>query len=119
MEKLRLCGVFFITYAASSHLHILPLPDRGETIQDDDQPLEIDHSESGAAGGDIPEAIERRHVRHADCNGRQCAVGSTIDDTLLTPVRAPADDIERLAPERMEGVGDRHCKSGGSHTGCS
>jgi len=115
----RQCGIFLITYAASLHLHIVRLLGRGETIQDANQPLEINHAESRTAGSDFPEAIELRHVRHADRNGRQCAVRSPVDHTVLTPVRAPTDDIECLAPEGMERVSDGHGEPGGSHTRCS
>ena len=118
-DELCLCGVFLITYAVYLPLRIVCLHGRGETIKDVNQPLEIDHAESGAAGGDTSEAIERSHIRHADRNGRQGAVRRSVNHTILPPVWVPADDIERLAPEGMEGVGDRHCKPGSCHTGCS
>ena len=75
--------------------------------------------ETPLAAGYQPELVQRGDIGERSGDRAKASVVARIDNPVLAPVPAAADQFELATGVRMKGVSDANLEAGRTHTTCS
>jgi hypothetical protein len=117
--RLSCCGILSFTYMAYLSLRIVGPQDLGQPVQRVAQRQQTNRTKRRSAGCNPPKLIRRFDIGPRDRDRAKPSVLILEDQPVLAPILAPADQLDLVTAERMEGMCDPHRLGGRTCMLCS